>query len=267
MTHKPHRARFAGRASSSVLMGVWLMAAGGMHAQEVVRNSRSPRILDYAVVADRRTFGKQWVVEQAKALLAQQTPKPVLFRLTAGTSLFEVTHALGHGKPPANKSTLDVLKETGPPRGRLARVISLPGGALLSYRDENGFSEELLWGQADPTWFTVGGTKYRLVHFHLVEAPALKGRYFLDFYFVRPRPFSLSNCGQLLRRLQSLVQIEDVKVSVRTRPWWLEDSSFPDLYPFQPDLRIPSLGELLITDMSCWINSGQLTGSGNNILP
>lgn len=250
------------------VLGVSFFTPSDTAAQEVVRDFRSPRVRDYAVVVDEKTLTKQWLAEQAKALLARQHPKPELFRLTAGTLLVEVTHSLGHGKPPANKTIEDVLKEYGPPRGRLGRVISLSSGALLSYRDREQYSEEILWGPGDPTQFNVAGMTYRLLHFHLVDA-GLKGRYFIHFYFVRPRPLSLGNCVQLLRRLQSLVEIKNVTVSVRTRPWFLEDFSFPDRYPFQADLTIPSRGQLLLmSHMSCIAVAGdKVNCAGNNIVP
>lgn len=239
-------------------------------AQRVVRDFRSPQVVDIAVVSEEVTFSKQRVTEQAKVVLEQQRPRPTLFRFMVGTQIGEVSRALWHGKPEGDlyDETLDDLKTYGPLRGWLARVISLPRGALLSYRDKGRYFEDVLQGTGDPAEFSVGGTKYKLVHFHLTEVRAVKRRFWLDLYFVRPTPLSLSNCATLLRQVQSLTQIQDITVNVRTRPWFPDDSTFPAQYPFQADLSIPSVGEYLtMPHMTCSTASGQLSAGGNNIVP
>jgi hypothetical protein len=240
-------------------------------AEDVVRDSRSPLILDHGVVVASEGFSPQTVVERARSLLKKLKPQPALFRLVVGTNVAETSRVFGHGAAEQNiyGRTIRELEAYGPPRGRIARVLATANGAVLSVRDESGFSERIAWGKRDPSQFSIGKATYRLVHFSLVDmGPYAKGRYNATFYFTKPRPLSLSSCADLLSSLQVLVGIDGITVAVRTIPWFPEDPSFPDRFLFQTDLSIPTrLEYLTMPNMSCSTASGRLNAGGNNIVP
>ena len=68
------------------------------------------------------------------------------------------------------KLAADIIR-VGPPKHPIARVLSINGNALLTYRNGDRVSEEVLHG-ADPTRFRVDGVDFELLHLVLTTGSA-----------------------------------------------------------------------------------------------
>lgn len=124
------------------------------------------------------------------------------------------------------------INRLGPPKHPIARAVSISGNALLTYRDGDSLSEEVLSG-ADPTRFRIDGVDFKLLHLVLTtgtEGVAEDVRDSLALYFqVRPK-VSLSSTLTAFHRLASTIRINNLDIRVRPDAWFLEYDNYP-LFP------------------------------------
>jgi hypothetical protein len=169
------------------------------------------------------------------------------------------------------KKLVDEISRHGPPKQALARVISINGNALLSYREGNTLTEEVLSG-SDPTRFRIGGVDFELLHLSLsTGGPALAEdvRNSLVLYFRAKPKVSLSSTLAAFHRFASVVKIGNLDVLVRPDAWFLEYDDYPFFPAFVVGLEPPNA---IRYELSSYVTCGSsaihgMTCSGKNFKP
>jgi hypothetical protein len=236
---------------------ILIAAAGSLWPQElVVRETQAPGVMERAIVVGRGKLGHSEAVAQGRSFLRLLGGRYKLASLIVGEDEMDVRASLYHQCWPiggedgdhsaAISRVLGDISRVGRPRSPVARVLFLSGNAVLSYRSGTGLSEQVLVGR-DPARLPAGPISYRLLSFALTEAKASlspAGRYGIAFFVQSSPRISMESVAALARRLQSLVAIGNVGISVRLDAWFLEHDQYP-LLPWWAEGRMvpPSLGE------------------------
>jgi hypothetical protein len=257
-----------------------ILLAASVWSQIVIRDSKSARIIDRAIVVPRAEFTRERVDRLFRDFLSDNKKPYILLRLTVGVDEFEVARSLWHSPvaPYAAASALEHLKRIGLPHGPIARLMARQASALASYRGTDGkLSEWVILGQRDPTMIKVLGVDCRLLHFHFVDMHSRPGiapswdttyPYFLTLYFQGTPRVSARTCAALTRMFAKETGIREVSVKMRSDTWFLADPNYPDVYRFQPEIVLPNRLQLeLRPSVSCGLNQGELKCSGVNFQP
>jgi len=177
----------------------------------------------------------------------------------------------GPGRMAELKKLKADIDKLGPPKHPIARVISIGGNALLTYREGDSISDEVLRG-ADPTRFRINGVNFELLHMALstgTAAVAEDVRDNLALYFRTKPRVSLSTTLAAFRQLASTVKINNLDLLVRSDAWFLEYDDYP-IYPaFVLGLRPLNVNEY---ELSSYVTCGSsakhhLNCSGRNFEP
>ena len=153
----------------------------------------------------------------------------------------------------------------------IARVISIGGNAVVTYRSGDNISDEVLHG-TDPTRFRIYGVDFELLHLALstgTAAVAEDVRNSLALYFRVKPTVSVSATQATLRRLASTVRIRNVSVRVRRDVWFLEYDTYPLFPAFAVGPEPLKVGQY---DLSSYVTCGStarhgLSCSGKNFEP
>jgi hypothetical protein len=153
------------------------------------------------------------------------------------------------------------------PRAALAEVIIIGGDAVLRIRNQGKVSRVVLTAR-DPLVFAHGGHRFEVLHLfgRLVTAPPterqkrLKGRELprvsgfdasktipcpgcsthIDIYVRTAWPLDLATLDGLTKRWAKLAPDTHLQVGARPDAWFVQDNTFPILYAFDEEFRIPS---------------------------
>lgn len=145
---------------------------------------------------------------------------------------------------PSFDETLVQLKEVsvpaGQPPGPMARIISMHGSALLTYRmagygeaDRPGVRDVLLDGDRDPTQYQLEDGVYRLLHLRVKRSSSPNYLNLAVFFKSRGEP-SCRSCVELATLVRKYTGAHNVEVEIR-RDTWFASLWFPLFFRFEPD--------------------------------
>jgi hypothetical protein len=233
-----------------------MLSAGSVAAQTVIRQMQGAGVIDHTVVLPAGRLNQVAATALASEFLDRYGSENRILILTMGEDELEVRACLYHYYEPIGSEGrgetetlvrfLKNVRSMGPPKRPLARVLSIHGNALLSYRDSSGLSERVIRGTHDPTRLRVASIDYQLVFVSLGIASAAvaeRDRYSVTFYARASPRISLSSSVALLRRLRPLVSTDHFSAMIRPDAWFVEIPSYPLIPVFTKDLSVPNAGE------------------------
>jgi hypothetical protein len=148
------------------------------------------------------------------------------------------------GKAP--KSTFDQVEvRHREARGRWpvrkARILEVGSNALLQQTDGRSVSRRILSGN-DPKLFRAGGHAYELLDLHVAVLPLPwrprnLNRVRIVCYLEKAVLHGPVDARLVAETLQAAEGERQVKVTIRTDSWFVEDMPFPLWYPFEPATR------------------------------
>ena len=216
-----------------------------VQAEELRTYLDSSGVIDCAVVLPPAQFTKAELRSRGLNFLRDR-PGFRLARLTVGTDPIDVDRSRRvyaiDGDP--YHEVLYSLKKYGSPHHPIAQVVATRVGALLSIRDEQGWTEESIAGNADPTRFTISGTVFRLVGFFVGwgkydSQPTQTEQKFgtIHLSFAAKGAISEALAGELWSRLRRLFGFSGLGIEIRQDYWFFADGvadfyRFADLGPF-----------------------------------
>jgi hypothetical protein len=246
-------------------------------AETVLRHEEGAGVVDRVIVLQRGQLDRLSAKEIAHKFLDRYSAGNVVLSLLFGVDDLEVRANLYHHFPSSSDRLTslsgivqDILK-LGPPKEPIARVLSINGNVLLSYRDSSGLTEEVLHG-SDPSRFRIDDFEFELLHLTFTKgtaAVAERMRYGLTFYLRVSPKVSLGATVAAARRQASLVKVNNVSVFVRPDPWFLESDDYPAYPAFVKKLSDPNAGQYeLAPYTSCTFqHSHGITCSGRGFQP
>jgi hypothetical protein len=246
-------------------------------AETVLRHEEGAGVVERVIVLPRGQLDRNSARELARQFLDHYGAGNVVLSLLVGVDNLEVRANLYHHFPnnydrlaSLNRIVQDILK-LGPPKEPIARVLSINGNVLLSYRDSSGLTEEVLHG-SDPSRFSIDGSNFELLHLTFSKAGAAvaeRMRYGLTFYLRMYPIVSLRATVSATKRYVSLVKVNNVSLLVRPDPWFLESDDYPAYPAFVKILPDPNAGQYeLAPYASCTFQrSHGLTCSGRGFEP
>ncbi len=145
-----------------------------------------------------------------------------------------------------------------------ADAIAIDGNATMRVRDAQGkVSSQVLAGK-DPLMLSLKGTSFEIIHISassiLAEYQDVPGETLEIHFFVRTdsRP-TVGRARLLTKHLIAQTGYRNISVSIRKDPWFIEDSDFPYVYRFLPDVRVPSFaGYRKAPEARCYSHSRRL---------
>lgn len=255
---------------SPFALGLLCAAFGQAPAQVVFHESRSPAVIDRAVIVPPERFNTRFIEQLSRQFLSEVGAGAPLARVTFATSERSLMRTMVHGTPASNtyENTMAMINGLGLPEVPIARLIAVQGVALLSYRDKNGYDEHIVAGAADPTHFAIQGTDFQLLHFRLTEpGPALQpDDYSLTMFFKALPDVSISACVALTERMRDLTKVPQLSVEVRRDAWFIGAFIFPAVFPFAKDLNPPTALEYMVRPHTAcgFSHRGKIRCSGTN---
>lgn len=260
-----------------------LVAAGALHltGQTVVYDRDGSGVVDRAEIVPLGRLDRSSAVALAHQFLDRYGRTHEVLSLVIGEDELEIEATCchradkmpseGHGRMEQLRKMQDDIDRIGLPKHPIARVVSIGGNALLTYRDGDSVLEEVLQG-SDPTRFRMDGVDFELLHLVLTRGTAGVAedmRNSLALYFrVRPK-VSLSSTLAAFHRLASIVKINNLDIRVRPDAWFLEYDNYPLFPAFVVGLRPLNVGQYdLSSDVTCGSTARQgLRCSGRNFEP
>jgi hypothetical protein len=217
------------KMSAAVTLMLFLGALSGHTDERVERYGISDNIILLA-----RGVSKADATVIAEKYLHERRTASIL-RVTIGSDRQELLDNKGTGFPDSGGLCMDIHRPSHP----MARLLSLNGGALMSYQPSKNTIEPaeqwLIAGTADPSLFKIGNTAYRLLHFWISGLPGTNfGTVNVTFYFQALSRPSVNEAKQLLSTMKKLTTAERVGISIRTDAFFLDDTDFPRFFPFYP---------------------------------
>jgi hypothetical protein len=233
-------------ADRLVISTAFLCVAAFAQAPAVIKEFRSPAVIDLARMIKPAEMSEERVAALALEHLRGETSSYRLLRLTIGVEQVDILRTLGTGIPSGNgyNSYLDVLERLGPVRLPVAQVYATPKGAILLYSEPGRITERILFG-TDPTLFVVSKTHYRLVGAFVKEIP-LEARtastpYTLHLFFVLHGTPTQTATRHISRRMYQVFGAEyGLTVHLRRDPWYLGWAGFANPYRFSKTGEIPT---------------------------
>jgi len=139
----------------------------------------------------------------------------------------------------------------------VSQLIAIRGDAVLRSFDGEKSSTAVLSGK-DPTRFGVGQTACEILAVTFLRLPTPirkdgKNPVILRFW-LETHPFpALGQARLIARRLQQMLAHPEVRISMRTDPWFIESTAFPVWYPFAPFTDPPSAEQYRSEpEVYCW---------------
>jgi hypothetical protein len=265
------------------LLVLLLVSGGALHlrGQTVMYDRDASGVIDRAEIVARGRLDRSSARALARQFLDRYGQSREVLSLVIGEDGPEIGASCFHRAdtiPSESRRRMEELRKleaditrVGPPKHPIARVVSISGNALLTFRDGDSVSEEVLHG-ADPTRFKVDGVDFELLHLVLTTGSAGVAedvRNSLALYFrVKPK-VSLSSTLAAFHRLASIVKINNLDIRVRPDAWFLEYDDYPFFPAFVPGLQPPNIGQYdLSSDVSCGSSARHgLKCSGRNFEP
>jgi hypothetical protein len=250
-------------------------------AQTILREKEGAGVLERAVLLPPGQLDRSAATKLAREFLERYGADHTIINFLMGVDEMEVraslyqhftqTESIPSGRMQGLTRYVRAISELGPPKGPIARVLSINGNALLSYREGNTISEVILGG-SDPTRFKIEDVEFQLIHLSFskgTSAVADDVRYSLRFYFRAAPRISIHCTIAATRRMESLLKIKNVGVLVRSDPWFHEYDDYPAYPAFVRDLPPPSLSQYEFSAYtSCSVGFRQgLSCSGRNFEP
>lgn len=211
----------------------WLLA-GAVAGQTVAIEIRGGTVLHRDVILPRSEFSLGAVRAVGRKFLVEVRGRYRLARLHLGVEDRQLAFCRLGLAFSNYERVADFVKKHGLPKAPIARVIFLEGAAVLTYRGEKEFVEEVLAGGRDPTRIWVRGVEHRLLHFFLSgreDQPALN-------VYMKSERVSVRNAAALARMFQRQTGIRQVDVQVRWDTSFVDDPGYPPVYCFE---KTPSL--------------------------
>ncbi len=211
--------------------------------QSIERDRSGGAVRDRAVIVRADQFGPA-VIEKLSRRFLTEARGTALARLTMATNSDALSRALVHtGMNPTYASTVEDIRTYKLPQTPVARLLVFGGTALLSYRDEKGYSERVIAGSSvSGIRLSEQGTEFQILHFFLREpGPALSSDSYSITIYLRSSPaVSIAAVVAATKHLVDLTKLPQVDVEVRQDAWFMESFEFPSLLPFQEKLELPS---------------------------
>jgi len=215
--------------------------------KQVVGDIDSGGVIDRAVIVQEDNFNPRTVIQLCQRFLASKK-NYILLRYTIGTELRDVAESLyGPRIRGGLHEWIAKRLQRDPQAPTVARLLATTEGAVLYYHDRSAVQEINLGSGRDPTVIKVGDARYHLLHFS-TEGP--EGTVAVINLFFQTPFISLASSKTLSSMLKNVFYQQNINVYVRTNPWFIYNSNFPPIYPFQMKPRLPLKSEL---DAGAWV--------------
>ena len=227
----------------------------------------------------RSQFDRQSAIAVAREFLKRYAADHEIISVVLGVDQSEILSCFFSSYPPPLDSgrieSLDAhveeLRKVGPPKGPIARILSINGNALFSYREGSTVYEEVLSG-TDPTRLGVEGAQFHLLHLSFSKAsPAVteSSRYQITLYFRAAPRISISKTVAATRTMLSRLRTKNLTILVRSDGWFFERNDYPAYPAFIRDLNLPDANKYRLSSYtSCGSQHGEdLSCSGRNFEP
>ena len=268
---------------AALLILVLVCSGGNAFAQSVILEQEGGGVIERGIVLPAGQLNRAAAVTLARDFLVHHGGANAILMLTMGEDKLDVYTSRHHQYATAEADGcsedtgklsryLEGIKNLGPVKRPIARVLSIKGNALLSYRDSNGLSEEIIAGKQDPTRLRVAGSDYQIVSVSFMIASGMLGdkNKFSLTYFLKSSPrISLSSGVALTQLFHSLLNIDSVSVVVRPDAWFVEENDAPFIPVFTKDLTVPSAAQYYLAPyvMCGYYRTNATRCSGRNFYP
>ncbi len=259
-------------------LGLALISWGALCAQTVLREREGAGVIERAVIYPRGQLDRSSATILARQFLKRYGADHEIISILMGVDESEIRASLYSLSPTFTADPIasldkyvEELRTLGPPKGPIARVLSINGDALFSYREGGAVYEEVLTG-TDPTRLIVDDVKFQLLHLSFSEASsavAEPSRYRLTLYFLAAPRISISRTITATRMMLSRLRIKNLAVLVRSDGWFFGSDDYPAYPAFIRNLTAPNANKYrLFGYTSCGFERGDnLTCSGRNFEP
>lgn len=233
----------------------------------------SSQVYDEVAVFDR-SWGLSSVEDRLRVFFETHRNSKKLYRLilapTEAAALAAAVHTNEYERDPFKQAVATIGKSGFPLP--VAEVIGVGPSAVMRYRDGERL-EIRNWGPIkNPLLFKLSnGAEFELLHFHVAGSAEMlkKDGFHLGLYFRSRESVSLAMTVALLKQVRAWIPAGIIEVNLRPDPWFFESPSYPLIYVFDRNLRIPTEAEFrLAGSANCAMLDGfKIRCSGQNFVP